>query len=244
MEKDELGQLKYEFKKLFGKAFTVASSECVRDNFIYNIDKFNSFESPDMYLKKDNEVIGIEVFEFSSYKTTKKKGNMIKLKEEEISYNNLNLYISSNQNYFSTEVETIMNLQEYEKSFIDAFEKHYNKIDKYKEHLSIYSNNVKIYFLVKDITVYGNTIEYNGEPQYYYPLMNENIINHLRNKTDVEGIIFQCEAIDNKKVYFYFENTEDNINEIYDENKCFFNIELDRDNFIKKESFYDGGINE
>ena len=32
--------------------------------------------------------------------------------------------------------------------------------------------------------------------------MNENILNFLRNKKDVEGIIFQCEAIYNKKIYF------------------------------------------
>lgn len=236
MINNELNQLKFDYKALKENAFIVGESNRVFE-ILKNIDDLKSGESPDIYLQRENETIGIEVFEFSAYKTTKKTGNLMKLKEEEISKENLEMHIKNKKNYFCTEIKTVMGLQEYEKNFIDVFEKHYNKIDKYKENLFKYSENVKIYFFIKDTTVFGNTIKYNNVPRYYYPLMNENILNFLRNKKDVEGIIFQCEAIYNKKIYFCFENTEKNINEIYEENKCFFNIELDKGNFTKIESF-------
>ena len=69
------------FEKNLGDSYEIYN------NIKQNIQKLKSFEAPNLYIELDDKVIGIEYFEFCSYKTNR-KGNSIKRKLEEIDKEN------------------------------------------------------------------------------------------------------------------------------------------------------------
>ncbi|MDD3264132.1 MAG: hypothetical protein PHT94_04545 [Candidatus Nanoarchaeia archaeon] len=231
----ELKDFKREFELFNVKNIVLEESEEILNNILH-IDKFNPFEKPDMYLLFDDCVIGIEQFEFSAYETTK-NGNLIKIKENQIRKDNLELYRKNNQYYFETHIETGVKIIQYENNFEKVLLKHYNNIKIYKENLEKINSNVKIYFLIKDVTVGGNDIIYNGNPLFYNPTMNKKNIELLKKCKNVDGYIFQCSAIYNQNVFFYLKNTEENLNKLYEESNKYIGLELNESNYSKIESY-------
>ena len=92
--------------------------------------------------------------------------------------------------------------------------------------------------MIKDCTVDGNDIIYNNEPVFYYPLMNKEIFEFLKDKTEVDGIIFQSKVIYNQNVFFFFNNSKKAFDILYNENSKYFNYELNKNNYTKIESFH------
>lgn len=165
-------------------------------------------------------------------------GDSIKRKLNEIDENNHNDFIEKNDGYFITEVITNISRDNYENNFIKVFDKHYKNIGRYIENLKFFNKKTEIYFLIADETVEGTGININGEYEFYAPIMNEKILLYLKEHLDVKGIIFQCSCIYNKKLFYYFKNTTDNIDKLLKENKKYFNKELVQENFKRINSFW------
>lgn len=232
----ELQDFEAEYKHLCIFKKILSNSEDIYSN-IENAKKIIPSERPDMVFVLDNQVIGVEVFEFSSYPTSNKKGNLIKRKEEIIEQEILKERRSNEKKYFTTHIETNLSKENYSNNFIKVFNEHYSKIEEYKENLKEYNMNNQIYFLIKDCTVDGNDIIYNEKPLLYYPLMNKEIFDFLRDKTKVDGIIFQCKTIANLNMFFFFNNSKKALDDLYEENKIYFNIELNKNDYTKIVSF-------
>ena len=100
-----------------------------------NINLIKQFDSPDLYLKTNNEIIGIETFKFSAYKTSRKKGDCSKKEQEENFLKNESKFDKCEKNYLYDEkfLEAEKSLYNYEKNFIDTFNVHYQKVKKYKK---------------------------------------------------------------------------------------------------------------
>jgi len=76
----EMNEFNTEYKLLCATKIKLADSEEVF-NDIENSKEIIPSERPDMIFVHDNLIIGVEVFEFSSYPSSKRKGNLIKRQE-------------------------------------------------------------------------------------------------------------------------------------------------------------------
>ena len=205
---------------------------------VHKIQNLKSFECPDMYIELEDKVIGIEQFEFSAY-SSNKRGDNIKRKVFEIEKENIKKIddIKAN-NYFENYVETDISRFNYEKNFIKNFDKHYCRIQEYKSNLSRINNNVEIYFLICDETVDGTGIYVDNNYEFYVPIMNKNILEYLLQHQEVNGLIFQCRCVYNKKLFYYLKNTKQNIDKLLKENTKYFNLELEKENFTNINSYW------
>ena len=234
---EETKAFAYNLRYYNGYEKNVADSIEVYRN-VHKIQNLKSFESPDMYIDLEDKVIGIEQFEFSAY-SSNKKGDSIKRKVFEIEQENIKK-IDDNKanNYFENYIETDISRSNYEKNFIKNFDKHYCRIQEYKSNLSRINNNVEIYFLICDETVDGTGIYVDNNYEFYVPIMNKNILEYLLQHQEVNGIIFQCSCVYNKKLFYYLKNTKQNIDKLLKENTKYFNLELEKENFTNINSYW------
>lgn len=233
----ELKDFKHNLKYSNGYEESIFDSIEVYNN-VHNLQNLIAFECPDMYIEFKDKVIGIEQFEFSAY-SSNKKGNKIKRKLFEVEQENLKNIDNKNvNNYFENYVETDIYKLNYEKNFINVFDKHYGRLEEYKNNLSKINSNVIMYFLICDETVDGTGIVVDGKYEFYVPIMNKNILEYLQTHKEVDGIIFQCSCIYNKKLFYYLENTEENINKLLQKNVKYFDVELEKENFTNINSYW------
>ena len=68
--------------------------------------------------------------------------------------------------------------------------------------------------------------------------MNKNILEYLLQHQEVNGIIFQCSCVYNKKLFYYLKNTKQNIDKLLKENTKYFNLELEKENFTNINSYW------
>ncbi len=234
---EETKAFAYNLRYYNGYEKNVADSIEVYRN-VHKIQNLKSFESPDMYIDLEDKVIGIEQFEFSAY-SSNKKGDSIKRKVFEIEQENIKK-IDDNKanNYFENYIETDISRSNYEKNFIKNFDKHYCRIQEYKSNLSRINNNVEIYFLICDETVDGTGIYVDNNYEFYVPIMNKNILEYLLQHQEVNGLIFQCSCVYNKKLFYYLKNIKQNIDKLLKENTKYFNLELEKENFTNINSYW------
>lgn len=69
----EYNEFRNNIKIFNGYEKNVCDSYEIYQNVKLQIDKLKPFECPDLYIELDDKVIGIEHFEFSSYKTSAKR---------------------------------------------------------------------------------------------------------------------------------------------------------------------------
>ncbi len=242
LKNEETKNFAFNLRYYNGYEKTLGNSIEIRRNII-DVSKLRGFERPDMYIELEDEIIGIEQFEFSSYSNTK-KGNTIKRKLNIIEQENLkNRDFSKNNDYFATYVETDISRENYENNFIKVFESHYENIKEYKENLKNEfkdsKKKIKIYFLICDETIDGTgVINKKGNYEFYVPTMNKTILEFLLKHSEVDGIIFQCSCVFNKKLFYYLKNNEDNIKYLLQEYKDYFELELVKENFTNIESYW------
>ena len=234
---EETKAFAYNLRYYNGYEKNVADSIEVYRN-VHKIQNLKSFEFPDMYIDLEDKVIGIEQFEFSAY-SSNKKGDSIKRKVFEIEQENIKK-IDNNKanNYFENYIETDISRSNYEKNFIKNFDKHYCRIQEYKSNLSRINNNVEIYFLICDETVDGTGIYVDNNYEFYVPIMNKNILEYLLQHQEVNGLIFQCSCVYNKKLFYYLKNIKQNIDKLLKENTKYFNLELEKENFTNINSYW------
>lgn len=194
-----------------------------------NINLIKQFDSPDLYLKIKDEVIGIENFKFSAYKTIRKKGDYSKKEQEEFFLTNENEFEKCEKGLLYKEkyLKSEKSVNDYEKNFIAVFNNHYQKVKKYKENLKKFSKKIKIFFYIEDITTENNEIKYNNRNILYNFTMNKNILDFLKDKKEIDGIIFRCNDIEKSRIYCLKLNGED-IEILMEKNKQYFNLEFEK----------------
>lgn len=229
---------------IFPEIKILLDSEDVYNNLINNKTMQDS-ESPDIIITKDNKCIGLEVFEFSSYLDKNNVGDTVRLQESKIKKVALEKHQMKGSNYFIEHVTTNNSLDNYEKNFIKIFEKHYSKVGDYLLNMQKFmaTNKCKksckqIYFLIKDVSNGGNTINNNGKTISFYPLMSKKIIEYLINKQNVKALIFEYKNVYNVPCFLFFKNTQKNLKEIKAKNKIYFGIQLNNNDFNKIISFF------
>ena len=231
----EYSDYKTQKNSFIGNNHILYDSQEIYDNTL--VENMNAFEKPDMYAEFDDKVIGIEVFEFSSYRHNK-KGDSARYLTKIVDDKNLKEHIKIGKDYFIEHIATNSSLKDYEDNFEKIFSKHYKEVNTYKNNLIDKGKEVEIYFLIKDTTIDGNIIIYHNKPIFFNPTMSEKVLNIIKNSLDVKGFIFQCSAVFNQNVFFYLKNSKNNIEKLYNENKKYFGIELEKNDFTRTTSFY------
>lgn len=129
------------------------------DIFIKSI-KFN-IERPDLYGEFKNKLIGLEHFEFDSYKSlARKKGSDYKKKESQIKkeFDNLTKLQMKESFYKNYNISNTASKENFLDNFKKKFENHYAKIDAYFNNLSLINPKIEkeIWFFIEDESPLGS----------------------------------------------------------------------------------------
>jgi hypothetical protein len=201
------------------------------------IRNMKKYERPDILSIYDNKIIGIEHFEFDSYKNDRKgsdfqrKHSVIDNKMKEAMKNDLK---TKDTVILHDKIECTSSLKNYYKNFIKVFNLHYEKIDEYNEHIledfDCENKIIYFWFFVEDVTPLGN---------YYFddkrnicllnPLFSKEIRDLLLKSPKIKGIILGQQTMDGKKVTIIINdtNTMDKFKKYNDEvtDKDYFSFE-------------------
>lgn len=120
-------------------------------------------DRPDIVLKNNEFIIGIEHFRFDSYNQKKGSVQETQIGRFEQEYNDFilqnNLQIQQYPIHSSTKIEGEMNINNYVRKFFKTFINHYKKIDDYKHSIShkynVNEDQIKVGFLIEDSTRVG-----------------------------------------------------------------------------------------
>lgn len=132
----ELEQIVNKYFSEDGKATVFYNIE--QEEFNKLIKNMGIFERPDILSVYDNKVIGIEHFEFDSYKRTRKGSDF--QRKHAIIDSNMKKKIKDELQPKETiiihnEIESTASLDNYYENFRKNFIEHYNKIDDYHQHI-------------------------------------------------------------------------------------------------------------
>lgn len=158
------------------------------------IPNMKSCECPDIVSCFDDKVVGIELFEFDTYKNDK-KGSEMRIYEsylnksgDQIDYQKIinMIYSKSLTRYFSN----------FEKVFLN----HYSKIKNYKDNLSekYPGKEIVICFLVRDVTFYGNMCVENKKNRPLLPIFSKEMLDLVKECSEIDYIFFCVDKICDK----------------------------------------------
>ena len=173
---------------------------------IYNA---KPYERPDILSIFDNKIIGIEHFEFDSYKRTKRKGSDFKIKENKIERNiNRKLneeLILKDSAIVNEEIESTGSLKNYFDNFKEIFLDHYQKIDTYieniKNNFDCTNKEIHFCFFAEDVTTLGNYyLSTERKVSLLDPLFSSDVIEILKNSPKVEYLIIGVYAMHEYKM--------------------------------------------
>ncbi len=127
--------------------------------FIKNIDY--NIERPDLYGRFKNKLIGLEHFEFDSYKSlARKKGSDYKKKESQIKKEFDDLTKSHKKENFhkNYNISSTASKENFLDNFKKEFEKHYAKIGAYLNNLDLINTKIEkeIWFFIEDESPLGS----------------------------------------------------------------------------------------
>ena len=213
-----------ELSNLINKYF----SKDIRHECFYNIDdrlitkvisELVQYDKPDILSIYDNKIIGIECFEFDSFKSNK-KGSYLKKAEKNIREDLKRKIIEKKQQKenpikLKEEIEDTISLNNYYNNFEYNFKEHYNKIQSYIDHIKEYPDykgqEIHICFFAEDTTLLGNFYldkKDNTKPQLLLPIHSKHIRHLLENSPLVEYIILGCFSEPNNQLVIIHNTRE------------------------------------
>ena len=164
-------------------------------------------DAPDMVLKKENEVIIIEHFEFDSYHVGRKgspgKREMAKIQRKEES-----IEATEAGAIYSDEIRAENSFQDLSTNLCRSFKEHYGRIQRYKENLKGYeliddSTQVKVMFLVEDVSPLGSMVADNEAKQCpVIVLLYKEFLKLFENAVDLDYVMACSSAGDKNFVWF------------------------------------------
>lgn len=243
MGKNECNDFKLNYTYNLKNIIIAEDSEELYNN-LKNINKLKKFERPDMFLIKNDIIMGIEAFEFTAYNTNR-KGNTVKRKIEENYKRNEDIFLNNKPNYIYDEkiIYDKKSIKIYVKNFKKVFDEHYRNVDEYLKNLSQFLpnlQNIKIYFLIIDTTVEVNEINYENKNIVYNPTMNKEILTFLKDKEKINGIIFQCNNLE-KINYYLLELKKNNLDELLKKSEKYVGCELEQRE-VKMLNYFGKGV--
>lgn len=173
----------------------------VFNNVIKNVGKY---EKPDILSAFNNKIVGIEHFEFDSYKRSR-KGSDFQIQHNNIEQNVQKIIDEKLRTKDKVTVHSHLNstssLNNYFQNFKHNFLSHYEKIDSYIEHIqNDFGNdkNISICFFAEDVTPLGNYfIDRENDDKTYLlnPLYSDEIIDLLIKSPKVKYLIIGMYAM-------------------------------------------------
>ncbi|MFI3261129.1 MAG: hypothetical protein R3Y13_05415 [bacterium] len=171
-------------------------------------------EEPDIFSVFDDKVIGIEHFEFDSFKNTK-SGSEMKRYEQHL--------IKTGEPVDHNKIANMLanrTIDQYYNNFKKHFLNHYDKIKKYKSKLKekYPDKDIEIYFFVEDTSLYGNFCYKDNKIYPLLPIYSQKNLEMLKKCEEVKYIFFFSEKVYDKKNHYFdeqlviFKNDEKNRN--------------------------------
>ena len=204
-----------EFERISNKFFRKDNKAIVyydldQELFSKVIDQNNirSYERPDILSIFDNKIIGIEHFEFDSFKKSH-KGSNYKIEDNSIKRNfqetvNKEL-INKKSITVHDEIKSTPSLDNYFSNFKNNFIQHYNKVDDYIDHIEkkfdCSNKKVSICFFAEDVSPLGSYfLDKKRKTNLLNPLYSDDIIKLLENCPKVKYIIIGTYATSEHKL--------------------------------------------
>lgn len=169
-------------------------------------------DAPDMVLKKGNEAIIIEHFEFDSYHVGRKgspgRQEMARIQRKEDA-----VEATEDGILFSDSIKGKSSFQDLIANLCHNFNAHYSRISKYKENLRRFgliddSTQVKVMFLVEDVSPLGSiAIDMDGKQHPIIVLLYKAFLDVFRDATDLDCIL-ACSSVGNKDFVWFADRME------------------------------------
>ena len=210
-------------EKYFQKDDTaIVYYELDQDLFNKVIDPKNigKYEKPDILSIFDNKIIGIEHFEFDSFKRNR-KGSDFQIKHN-VMENNFQKEINeklkdSDSVTVHGHIESTCSLDNYFNNFKHNFKEHYKKVDSYIKHIEDdygTDKEISICFFAEDVTPLGNYFmnrKKSSSPWLLNPLYSDEIIDLLKNSPKIKYLIIGAYAMKEYKLTI-IKNSEEVLN--------------------------------
>lgn len=185
----------------------------------YNIDQetFNkvidpqnigSYERPDILSMFENKIIGIEHFEFDSFKRNR-KGSDFKIKEYQVEKKfeeKMEKVLRRKDSIIvHDQIESSSTMENYFNNFKKVFLEHYNKIDSYIKHINedfdCSNKEIHICFFAEDVSPLGSYfLDEKRKINLLNPLFSDEIIEVLNNCQKVEYLIIGTYVLNGYKM--------------------------------------------
>lgn len=194
---------------------TIYSDE---DGFFVHMIEFPEniipFESPDMYIVYEDDVVGIEHFQFDSFKRISSGSRGI-IDEKEASRNMdacaKSRDITIDSLYISQTVQAEMSFDYYRSNLLSLFDSHYARIDTYKKNIMDALPNKKepkICFYIEDSTPLGNHFITKEGPALLEPLLLKEFSERLYESPKLDYIVYSIRDDYLTKMRFFHNNEE------------------------------------
>jgi len=222
-----------ELDKIIEKYFSKDGDAIVyysisQKEFTTMIQNMGRYERPDILSIYNNKIVGIEHFEFDSYKNTKKGSNyqiQDSLMETKIKKEIEERLKKEKSIQVHGKIEGSSTLDNYYNNFEKHFKKHYSEIDSYikniRENFDCTDKTIEFWFFVEDVSPLGSYfLDKERKMKLLYPIYSDNIITLLKNSPKLKGIILGTYAMkeykliiinNNKKTLSRFSKEKQNV---------------------------------
>lgn len=185
-------------------------------DFIQN-GTYYADDAPDMMIKKGNEVIIIEHFEFDSYHVSR-KGSPARREMARIQKAEDSVEATEDGVLFSDEIKGKSSYQDLIANLCRSFREHYSRIPMYKENLRGYgliddTTQVKVMFLVEDVSPLGSIVvsrdRQDSKMRPLIVLLCKEFLDLFRDSVDLDYVLACSSAADQDFVWFADRNEID-----------------------------------
>lgn len=196
-------------------------------NKVINPNNIVCYERPDILSIFDNKIVGIEHFEFDSYKRTNKHGSDFKIKnysiERKFDKKVKEVLKEENSLIVHDQIESTASLNNYFDNFQKIFKEHYKKINDYSEHIKqdfdCSNKEIHFCFFAEDVSPLGSYfLNEKREISLLTPLFSDEVIELLKNSPKVEYLIIGTYAMKEHKIII-IENKKEVLEKFKKEHK-------------------------
>lgn len=175
-------------------------------DFVQNASYYAD-DAPDMVLKKGNEVIIIEHFEFDSYHVSR-KGSPGRQEMARIQRNEDQIEATEDGVFFSDAIKGKCSFQDLISNLSCNFKSHYDRIPKYKENLKGHgliddTTSIKVMFLIEDVSPLGSiAVDQEAKQHPIIVLLYKKFLDLFRGAINLDYILACSSAADKNYMWF------------------------------------------
>lgn len=178
--------------------------------------RVESYESPDAYVKVDNQILIIEHFAIDGFDTFPSGGSKYQRSQAEATRRFDAIPAKETGVHLSTQIGVANSYEGLIKNCQDAFSHHYERISCYKEHLKAdrIANEETVFtvcFLMEEVSPFG-TLTYDGKSEHPVPVClarSKEFLDFYANKPEVDWVLFALVHIGDYGFDPYFLSKDD-----------------------------------